>query len=76
MQIMVNNQPVELEASLSLEALLTKLSYMGSGIMDSGIIEKGIALAVNRQIISRSQWSTHTLGEGDAVTLIKATAGG
>lgn len=70
MQIKVNNQPMVLEASLCLDALLKKLNYLGP------VKESGVALAVNRQIISRSQWATHRLNDGDNVTLIKATAGG
>ena len=66
MQIKVNNQQVELDNSVNLEQLLQILNQL----------EPGVALAVNRQIISRSQWSDHILYDGDDVTLIKATAGG
>ena len=66
MQIRVNNQPVPLDAPVTLETLLQKLNRS----------RQGIALAVNQQIIGRSRWSEHRLNDGDSVTLIQATAGG
>ncbi|OED47423.1 thiamine biosynthesis protein ThiS [Endozoicomonas sp. (ex Bugula neritina AB1)] len=66
MQIKVNNQSISLEQPLSIRKLLETLSHT----------DKGVALAVNSQIISRSQWDHHTVQHGDQVTLIKATAGG
>ena len=66
MIISVNNQKITLAAPVNLQELLNHLNQEN----------KGIALAVNQQIVSRSQWQTHTLNEGDQITLIKATAGG
>ena len=66
MQIRVNNQPVSLDPPFSLEQLLKKLNRS----------TKGVALAVNQQIINRSLWAEHILDDGDTVTLIQATAGG
>ncbi|WP_257295718.1 sulfur carrier protein ThiS [Endozoicomonas sp. YOMI1] len=66
MQITVNNQPMAVEPPLSIEALLQQLNHL----------EKGVALAVNRKIISRSRWESYLLSDGDNITLIKATAGG
>lgn len=66
MQITVNNQPMAVESPLSIDGLLKQLNHL----------EKGVALAVNRKIISRSQWASYLLSDGDDITLIKATAGG
>ena len=66
MQILVNNQQLQLSSPITLLQLLKEIKQP----------EKGVALAVNRQIISRQQWSSHTLQAGDQITLIKATAGG
>ncbi|WP_422463057.1 MULTISPECIES: sulfur carrier protein ThiS [unclassified Endozoicomonas] len=66
MQITVNNQPMAVEPPVSVEALLQQLNHL----------EKGIALAVNSKIISRSRWASYLLSDGDNITLIKATAGG
>ncbi|KEQ17277.1 sulfur carrier protein ThiS [Endozoicomonas numazuensis] len=66
MQFFVNDQPLSSDSTLTLSALLEKINQA----------EKGVALAVNRQIISRSQWPQTQVEEGDRITLIKATAGG
>ncbi|MGI9273533.1 MAG: sulfur carrier protein ThiS [Endozoicomonas sp.] len=66
MQIKVNDQPLEIVSPLSLQQLLEHLQQG----------EQGVALAVNRKIVSRSQWATQKLRDGDEITLIRATAGG
>lgn len=38
--------------------------------------ERGVALAVNNRIITRSAWEETPLQEGDDVTIIKAAFGG
>jgi sulfur carrier protein len=37
---------------------------------------KGIAIAVNDTIVSRSQWQTHQLQEGDRIEIVRAVQGG
>lgn len=37
---------------------------------------RGVAVAVNNQVVPRSQWDDHRLEEGDAVEIIRATQGG
>lgn len=66
MHITVNDQKLALEFPLNLQELLSRLSQS----------ERGVALAVNSQIVSRSLWASHQLQDGDRITLIKATAGG
>ncbi len=66
MQITVNTKPMVLDTPATLDNLLEQLNQP----------KHGIALAVNRQIISRSQWASHKVTEGDEITLITATAGG
>ncbi|WP_252176345.1 sulfur carrier protein ThiS [Endozoicomonas sp. 4G] len=66
MQFFVNDQPLNLDSPLTLEQLLEQINQA----------EKGMALAVNQQIVSRSQWPRKNVEEGDRITLIKATAGG
>jgi sulfur carrier protein len=66
MQIFVNDQSLTVESSLTLQQLLEQIHQA----------EKGIALAINRHIVSRSQWPEKKVEEGDRITLIKATAGG
>jgi sulfur carrier protein len=38
--------------------------------------DKGIAVAVNYQVIPVAQWSAHSLNEGDKILIIRATQGG
>ena len=66
MKIKVNDQQIILDGPCNLEQLLKQLQQL----------EKGLALAVNRKIISRSNWADFQLDSGDNVTLIRATAGG
>ncbi len=66
MNITVNNQPYQSKDALSLTQLLADLA----------IDNNGIAVAVNEDIVSRSQWESQNLNDGDRVIVIKATAGG
>lgn len=66
MNIKVNNQPYHSENALSLSQLLTDLA----------IDDKGIAIALNEDIIRRHDWDCQALSDGDKVIVIKATAGG
>lgn len=66
MQFFVNDQPLSSETPLTLEQLLEQINQT----------DKGVALAINQQIVSRSRWPCKRIEEGDRITLIKATAGG
>lgn len=67
MEVTVNQQNHQLNEACSVAQMLS--------VVLSGEI-KGIAVAVNQIIITRSSWSDHLLKEGDQVMLIKATQGG
>ncbi len=64
--IKVNNKTHQIQAKNSLATLLHGLE----------IITSGIAVAVNQDIITKSNWNTQILFEGDEVLIIKATQGG
>ena len=60
-----------------------KLNSVAGGAKVSEVLEslnivqqKGIAIAVNNQVIPRDEWIGHVLKEADRVTLIVATQGG
>lgn len=38
--------------------------------------EKGVAVAVNNEITSKSDWSEHQIKENDRILIIRATNGG
>lgn len=66
MNVNVNEQKLELPEDSSVEQLLL--------LIDSPL--KGSAVAVNQQIINRSQWSEYKLNSGDKISLFQAIAGG
>lgn len=62
----VNNTSHTFNSPSHLQDLLTQLD----------ISEKGIAVAVNNQIISKSDWNRRELAEGENILIIRATQGG
>jgi sulfur carrier protein len=67
MKIVVNNNEMELPESAVLQQLLTELQLPSL---------QGIAVAVNQQVIPKTNWSEHRLHERDAILIIRATQGG
>lgn len=67
MEVLVNNQPIQTPDSCTLDKLMPLL-----GISDT----RGIAVAVNEQVIAKTCWHSHALFPEDNITLIKATQGG
>ena len=66
MIINLNNYPVTISKGTSLQQILEEYR----------ISSKGIAVAINNQIVSRGSWSDILLKENDQLTIIKATQGG
>lgn len=67
MIIRVNDQPREVAAGLALTDLLS----------DLGLAErKGVAVAINDEVVPRSTWPARTLTESDHVLVIQAAQGG
>jgi sulfur carrier protein len=68
MLLTVNNQPVVFPAGQpTLSNLLLQLQLGDT---------KGIAVAIQNQIVPRSTWASYALQENDRVTIIHATQGG
>jgi sulfur carrier protein len=67
MLVSVNNQSVEMPSAASLSSLLIQLALAD---------QKGIAVAVNNAIVSRTAWSQFILSGNDKVTILQATQGG
>ena len=67
MEITVNQQHYQLNESTSVQQMLAVVLPAGA---------KGIAVAINQNIITKSSWAGHLLKNGDQVVLIKATQGG
>ncbi len=67
MEITVNQQNYIVSDNCALQQVLTDVI---------GISEKGIAIAINQEIVARSDWHTFQLKPGDKIIIIKATQGG
>lgn len=66
MEIQLNGTPHQLRPAQLLAELIADLNLM----------EKAIAVAVNRQIIPRSRWADHALQADDKVDVVRAIGGG
>ena len=66
MNIIINNELKSVETD-SLIRLLEEIHLPN---------RKGIAVAVNEQVVPKSNWEEHQLKENDKVVVIKATQGG
>ncbi|MGA2969340.1 MAG: sulfur carrier protein ThiS [Acidimicrobiales bacterium] len=43
---------------------------------DMAIEPKGVAVAINGEVIRRGEWSTTSLHDGDVIEIVNAVAGG
>lgn len=66
MIIKVNNKEMELTEHASLQQLAELLQ----------VPDKGVAVAVNNQMIPRTEWSDKIMQPNDQVVIIKAACGG
>ena len=67
MTIHVNDQPRAVNDGTKLAELLREL----------GLVErKGVAIAINDEVVPRSTWPMRALAEGERVLVIQATQGG
>ncbi|BET95365.1 sulfur carrier protein ThiS [Xenorhabdus taiwanensis] len=71
MNIIVNDQPMTLNASMTVQQFLEHqlLEHIEH-------TQSGTALAINQTIIPRSEWQTHQINDGDTILLFQAIAGG
>ncbi len=66
MQVRVNGEYKNIANELNVASLLKTLSLSLGGI----------AVAVNQQVIPKSEWQLYFLSDQDDIMVIKATAGG
>jgi sulfur carrier protein len=66
MKISVNGKPMEVEAGLSVEGLLTLLN----------VKREFTAVAVNRDVTRRADYGTVRLSDGDKVEIVRPMGGG
>ena len=66
MQLTVNGTSREVTGDLSVGALVTQLTAA----------QRGVAVAVNGEVVPRSTWATASLRDGDRVEVLTAAQGG
>jgi sulfur carrier protein len=66
MNVIVNGQPVELSDGATTAAAVQVLTSAPSGV----------AVAVNGEVVRRSQWESTPLADGDEVEVLTAVQGG
>lgn len=67
MTVFVNDQPRALAAGTALVDLLRELGLAG---------RKGVAIAINDEVVPRSAWAVRALADGERILVIQATQGG
>ena len=66
-ELTVNGEPAEVEAA-AIPELLCALGYDPE--------QQGIAVAVNAEVVPRSQWADSKLADGDRIEIVGAKQGG
>lgn len=67
MELIINSEPATFEKQLTVEQLILRQFKE---------LPKGIAIAVNQQVVPRDEWKTFQLNSGNNILIIKATQGG
>ena len=68
MRVVVNGSPAELDAGATVQAAVDSLDLPAAG--------RGVAVAVDAEVVPRTQWETHELTEGARVEVLRAIQGG
>jgi sulfur carrier protein len=66
LQLLVNGEPCQVPPTTTVDALITIV----------GIERRGIAVAVDGQVVPRSAWRSSPLPDGAHVEIVTAVAGG
>jgi sulfur carrier protein len=66
MTIVVNGEDQALDGPVSVDGLITAL----------GVERRGLAVAVNGEVVPRSTWAGHEVVEGDHVEILTIAQGG
>ena len=67
MEVHVNNKLYAVQPGTTIAALLQFIQLSA---------QKGIAVAVNNQVIPKTHWDNQPLSAADSITIIRATQGG
>jgi sulfur carrier protein len=67
MEVTVNNKLYAVQQGTTIAALLQFIQLQS---------DKGLAVAINREVIPKPSWPQHVLQTADSITIIRATQGG
>ena len=67
MIITLNGDATDVPVDTSLEALLVRCGHE---------VRRGLAIAMNGEVVPRGRWTEQRVSEGDVVELLAATQGG
>ena len=67
MTVLLNNENYEIKDDTSILEFLNGLSQISL---------KGLAIAINNEVVPKTEWVSFILTENDKITLIRATQGG
>lgn len=67
MEVLINDQPYQVSEEGKMQEALDCLQLSDT---------QGIALAVNNEVVPKTQWESYRLRPGDKIILIRATQGG
>jgi sulfur carrier protein len=65
-KVLVNGEPTELAPGATVESVLDALELPA----------RGVAVAVDAEVVPRGQWAAHELDEGARVEVLRAIQGG
>jgi sulfur carrier protein len=68
MRVLVNGEPTELETGATVQSALAALELPGG--------ERGVAVAVDAEVVPRGEWPARELSEGARVEILRAIQGG
>ena len=68
MKVLVNGEATELADGATVEAAVEALALPAAG--------RGVAVAVDAEVVPRGQWGAHELQEGARVEILRAIQGG
>jgi len=68
MNVLINGEQTELRAGATVEAAVALLELPAQG--------RGVAVAVDAEVVPRGQWPSHELNEGARIEILRAIQGG
>jgi sulfur carrier protein len=66
MKVIVNGEPTELAPGATVDSVLAALE----------VPDRGVAVAVDAEVVPRGEWREHELSEGARVEVLRAIQGG